>query len=169
MTTSKASAAAKKAAVTRKANQADQEAAQRLASDQAAQAAALEAIQNQVPPAAPALTTKLYFGNTSYDFMQKIFMVILPAIGALYFALSGIWGLPNAEQVIGSITAVDVLGGVLLGVSKRNYNASDAKYDGDMHVLPTENGQKFALSLNGDPADLVGQDQVTFKVNPPQI
>jgi len=57
-----------------------------------------------------------------YDLLKWIAQFLLPALGTLYFALSGIWGLPNGEQVIGTITAVDVFLGVVLGISSAQYN-----------------------------------------------
>ena len=49
-------------------------------------------------------------------------MIFLPALGTLYFALAGIWGFPYAEQVVGTITAVDTFLGVILGISTAQYN-----------------------------------------------
>ncbi|MBR2822657.1 MAG: hypothetical protein IKE24_03090, partial [Clostridia bacterium] len=39
----------------------------------------------------------------------------------LYFALARIWELPLAEQVVGTITAVDAFLGALLGISTAQY------------------------------------------------
>lgn len=60
--------------------------------------------------------------NKVYDVLKWIAMVALPAIGTLYFALAGIWGLPYAEQIVGTITAVDTFIGVVLGISSVQYN-----------------------------------------------
>ena len=60
--------------------------------------------------------------NKVYDVLKWIAMYFLPAIGTLYFALSGIWNLPYGEQVVGTITAVDTFLGVLLGISTSQYN-----------------------------------------------
>lgn len=60
--------------------------------------------------------------NKVYDVLKWIAMYFLPAIGTLYFALSGIWNLPYSEQVVGTITAVDTFLGVLLGISTAQYN-----------------------------------------------
>lgn len=57
-----------------------------------------------------------------YDILKWIAMVVLPAIGTLYFALAGIWGFPFGEEVVGTITAVDTFLGVILGVSTTQYN-----------------------------------------------
>ena len=60
--------------------------------------------------------------NKVYDVLKWIAMYFLPAIGTLYFALSGIWNLPYGEQVVGTITAVDTFLGVILGISNAQYN-----------------------------------------------
>ena len=59
--------------------------------------------------------------NKVYDVLKWIAMYLLPAVGTLYFALSGICGLPYGEQVVGTITAADTFLGVLLGISSANY------------------------------------------------
>ena len=60
--------------------------------------------------------------NKVYDILKWIAQFFLPAIGTLYFALAGIWGLPYGEQIVGTITAVDTFLGVLLGISSAQYN-----------------------------------------------
>ena len=57
-----------------------------------------------------------------YDILKWIAQYLLPALGTLYFALAGIWRLPYAEQVVGSITAIDTFLGVILGISNSQYN-----------------------------------------------
>lgn len=64
--------------------------------------------------------------DKTYDVLKKIAQLVLPALGTLYFALSGIWGLPYGEQVVGTVTAIDTFLGVVLGISTSQYNkASD--------------------------------------------
>lgn len=59
--------------------------------------------------------------NKVYDVMKWIAMYLLPALGTLYFALAGIWGLPYGEQIVGTITAIDTFLGVILGISTMQY------------------------------------------------
>lgn len=65
--------------------------------------------------------------NRLYDCLKYIAQIALPAIGALYFALSQIWGLPYGEEVVGTITAVDAFLGALLGISTMLYNKGAEK------------------------------------------
>ena len=56
-----------------------------------------------------------------YQILKYVAQIALPALGAFYFALSQIWGLPYGEQIVGTIAALDTLLGVLLGISTYNY------------------------------------------------
>ena len=67
---------------------------------------------------------KIKMSNKVYNVLKWIAMYLLPAVGTLYFALAGIWGLPYGEQIVGTITAVDTFLGVLLGISTAQYNKS---------------------------------------------
>jgi hypothetical protein len=107
-----------------------------------------------------------FFGNKTYDFVKFSAQILLPAVGTLYFALAGIWNLPSAEEVIGSITAFDAFLGALLGVSSISYNKSDAKYAGTIEVSKTDEKKTFLLDLNSDPDDLDKQQEVLFKIQP---
>ena len=57
-----------------------------------------------------------------YNFLKWLAIIVLPAIGSLYFGLSGIWGFTYAEQIVGTITLVDTFIGALLGISTAQYN-----------------------------------------------
>ena len=63
--------------------------------------------------------------NKVYDILKWIALILLPALGTLYFALAGIWGFPYAEQIVGTITAIDTFLGVLLGISAKTYKKLD--------------------------------------------
>ena len=60
--------------------------------------------------------------NRTYDILKWIAQILLPALGTLIFALSKIWGFNYATEIVGTISAVDVFLGALLGISSINYN-----------------------------------------------
>lgn len=60
-----------------------------------------------------------------YDILKWVALIVLPAIATLYTALAGIWGLPFAEEIPATITAIDLFIGALLGVSTAQYNKED--------------------------------------------
>ena len=68
--------------------------------------------------------------NKVYDVIKQIALVWLPAIGALYFALSGIWGgIPYGEEVLGTLTGIDTFLGAVLKISSINYNKQKGDAD----------------------------------------
>ena len=60
--------------------------------------------------------------NKVYNVLKWVAMIVLPAIATLYLALSGIWGFPYGEEIVGTITAIDTFLGALLGISTAQYN-----------------------------------------------
>ena len=60
--------------------------------------------------------------NKNFDRLKWVAMYLLPAIGTLYFTIASIWHLPYAEQVVGTITAVDTFLAILLGISTNVYH-----------------------------------------------
>ena len=62
-----------------------------------------------------------------YNILKWLTMIVLPALGTLYFAMAGIWGFPYGEQIVGTITALVTFFGVVLGVSTAQYNKNTKK------------------------------------------
>ena len=65
-----------------------------------------------------------------YDVLKFIALIVLPALGTLYFALAQIWGLPYGEQIVGTITAIDAFLGAILGVSTASYKKGISEGEG---------------------------------------
>nr|DAT10796.1 MAG TPA: holin [Caudoviricetes sp.] len=63
----------------------------------------------------------LILSDKTYSLLKWVALILLPALGTLYFALASIWGLPFGEQIVGTITAVDTFLGAILGISTNNY------------------------------------------------
>lgn len=66
------------------------------------------------------------FGETDKGIIKRrregiIAQLVLPAIGTLYFALAEIWNFPYAEQIVGTITAIDAFLGTVLKLSSDSY------------------------------------------------
>jgi len=61
--------------------------------------------------------------NKIYDVLKFLCTIFLPACGTLYFTLSKVWGnLPYAEEIVGTLSAIAVFIGALIGISSLNYN-----------------------------------------------
>ena len=106
-----------------------------------------------------------FLSNKAYDFWKYVAQIVLPAIGALYFALSQIWGLPYGEEVIGTITAVDIFLGAILLLSSNTYNkAIDSEAGGTLMVDRSEAEPLLYLELDTPLDTLPRQKQVVFRV-----
>ena len=68
---------------------------------------------------------KTILTDKTYNILKWVALVLLPALGTLYFALAGIWGFPYGEQIVGTITAIDTFLGVILGISTVQYNRKE--------------------------------------------
>lgn len=62
------------------------------------------------------------FDDNTYNILKWIAMIMLPALGALYFGLASIWGLPYGQEIVGTITVIDTFLGAILGISSSNYS-----------------------------------------------
>lgn len=65
--------------------------------------------------------------DKAYNFLKWFCLIALPAAATLYAALAGIWGLPHGTEITGTISAVDVFLGALLGISTAQYNKEGGK------------------------------------------
>ncbi len=63
--------------------------------------------------------------NKVYDILKWVAQIGIPAIATLYFALAQIWGFPYAEQIVGTLAAIDTFLGAILGISTAKYNAKN--------------------------------------------
>jgi imidazoleglycerol phosphate synthase glutamine amidotransferase subunit HisH len=76
--------------------------------------------------------------DEQYNTLKWVAQYLLPGLGTLYFALATIWGLPLAEQILGTLTAVDAFLGVLLGLSTAQYRLQESQKKIDNLTPPND-------------------------------
>ena len=59
--------------------------------------------------------------NKTYDILKFIALIVLPAIATLVGTLGNIWDWSYTNQIVPSITAIDVFLGAILGISSIKY------------------------------------------------
>jgi len=108
--------------------------------------------------------------NGTYDVLKNLAQIWLPAAGTLYAGLAVIWGLPAAEQVGGTVLAVDTFLGVILGISSSSYKNDPNRFDGTFQWVQNEGDEASSLKLSSiNPQSLYTQNTLTFKlVQPPK-
>lgn len=59
--------------------------------------------------------------DKAYDTLKYLAQIVLPALATFYVTIAGIWGLPYAEAISGTIMAVDLFLGAILKISSDQY------------------------------------------------
>ena len=101
--------------------------------------------------------------NQHYDTIKWIALILLPALGTAYFSIAQIWGLPYAEEVVGTIVIIEVLAGALLQVSSKQYEEAEIGTlytdTADLEGLP-----EVSSEFTTDPTELADGDIVKLRV-----
>lgn len=61
--------------------------------------------------------------NRLFDLLRTLCEIVIPAIGALYFAVAKIWQLPYGTEITGTCAAIATFLGALIGVNRASYNS----------------------------------------------
>ena len=70
----------------------------------------------------------MMLSNRIYDALKWISLILLPAVGVFYVAMSKVWGFPYGPEVVATISAIDVLLAALLGISTNTFNITNPMY-----------------------------------------
>lgn len=108
--------------------------------------------------------------NKTYDRLKWTAQIALPAIGASYFGLGQIWGFPNGEEIVGTITVIDAFLGTLLGLSAKHYNDDPKQIDGYLSsssVDPDTGIPNLQLTITKLPDEILSGDMAKLKIGPP--
>lgn len=117
----------------------------------------------------PPPKANVLLSNAVYDKLKFLAVILLPAIGTLYFGLAEIWGLPKANEVVGTIVVIDTFLGVVLQISNKHYQESDARFDGVIDVVPRSDEdhgfETTDLNVSLDSEAVASKKELTVKVN----
>lgn len=117
--------------------------------------------------------TKGFLPGKMYDKLKWLSLIFLPAFATLYMTIGAIWSLPNTDELVKSIVAIEAFLGLVLGISSKAYNSSEARFAGQLNVFNTIDeagviGKTFQIDMgNTDPWYLEKNRELTLKVNPP--
>ena len=75
------------------------------------------------------------------------------------------WDLPKPQEVSGTILAVDLFLGTVLGISQVKFNNSDEKFDGKFNVNRSGDGTGTVnLNLTSHPEELAAKKEGVLRV-----
>lgn len=100
--------------------------------------------------------------NKTYDHLKWVAMIFIPAASTLYFSLANVLGLPYAEQVVGTLAAIDTFIGALLGITTAQYNK---RLDGVLNVTSTPEKDIYRIELENDLESLKHDQTLRIKIN----
>lgn len=99
-----------------------------------------------------------------YDTLKNYALLYLPGLGTLYFTIASIWHLPYAEEVVGTIAAVDTFLGVILKISTSNYTPPT---DGNLLVDRSQDGkERYQLDITTPLEDIPDKENIRLNVKP---
>lgn len=112
-------------------------------------------------------------GGATYDALKNAAMIAIPGLGALYFTIAQFWGLPKAEEVVGTAAALATFLGLFVRSQKKRYDNSDDKYDAVVNVQEGEFNKNYEFDFGEkDVADVVDpKKEILLKVRhvPPPV
>lgn len=104
--------------------------------------------------------TGVALSNASYDLLRRFVEIILPGVGSLYFGVAQIWGLPNADKVVGTVAVLTIFMALVLRASRSSFNAQEPQYDGE--VIQDEDGV-YRIQPSVEAEELISKKQLVFK------
>lgn len=105
--------------------------------------------------------------DDTYKTLKFLALVVLPALGTAYFAISSVWGIPYSNEVVSTLTIVDTFLGTVLHVSTRTYAMNKPSVDGKMIIDKTDQDKDvYRFELHTPLSELDQKEQVTLKVEP---
>lgn len=105
-----------------------------------------------------------FLSERVYNALRFTALIMLPALGAAYFTLAEIWGLPKAQEVVGTIVVIDTFAGVLLRAARRSYEGSEARFDGTLVVERHPEGEAIT-NVALDSTAVAGKDEIVVKID----
>lgn len=112
---------------------------------------------------------KSFFSPKNYDRLKFIAQIVLPALATLWFSIGSIWNLKHTTEIVGTITAIDLFLGLILQLSSNAYYKSGANFDGELKIVPKEDGdEKVVFDVQTDPETVIkkmGKHSFEFRVN----
>jgi hypothetical protein len=79
------------------------------------------------------------------------------------------WGLPDADKVVGTITAMDTFLGVVLHISTKVYKPPT---DGQLNIYKSPDKDVYTLDVTTHPEDMGAKSHILLAVNsttPPSV
>lgn len=103
--------------------------------------------------------------NNTYDKLKGFTMYVMPGVVTLWLTIGTIWAFPYTTEIGATLTALTTFAGILVGVTKAQYNKEPADTDGDLLLDIQEDGsQSLTVALEKPPEEFRDKELVMFRV-----
>jgi hypothetical protein len=102
-----------------------------------------------------------------YDVLKQIALIWLPGIGVLYTAVAAAWHFGYVAEVNSTVLAVDTFLGIILGISTNGYKNSDDRFDGELQVIRSGEGDQNLRLKNVSYEALNTKNELTLRILDP--
>lgn len=106
------------------------------------------------------------YDNKLYDFLKTFTMITLPATTAVYLTVGNIKDLSNFVQVGVTIATINVVLGIVVGMSSKRWNRSESKYDGEIAIVGNDSDTgmpNLQLIVTSDPNGFADKGTILLK------
>ena len=113
------------------------------------------------------VTSGIVLSDKTYNRVKWISLIVLPALATAYFSLAPLWGLPKANEVVGTLAILSTCLGTLLGVSTKAYNSSGT--DGVVYANGKDEDTgltRLGMTIGTHPDELLDKKVVRLTVDP---
>lgn len=121
--------------------------------------------------AATATNSGLVLSDGAYNVLRQVVEKVFPGLGVLYTALATLWGFTYVTEVVGTLAALAIFGGILLSLARKGYSpvvdngVPPGGYDGQVVSDVNEAGEPvLRLQLDTSSAEnILNKQQIVFK------
>ena len=106
----------------------------------------------------------LHLNDDLYGGIKWAVSIVLPALATLYATLGYIWGFPAVEQILGTLVALELFLGVVLGFSNHNYYKSEDRFDGAIEVDEDDESISYSVVPYNNAYDWAGREELNLKI-----
>lgn len=108
---------------------------------------------------------EIKMSTKAYTILKYIAQYVLPGLATLYFALASIWGLPYGEQIVGTISAINIFLATVLGISAYQYDKEGKNISGTLYLdeLPNASVNSF-IKFNQTEEEIADQKTIKLRV-----
>jgi hypothetical protein len=103
-----------------------------------------------------------------YYRLRFISWVVIPVLSIGWYIISGLIHTSTPSPVVGVVIAIDAYLGITLQISTARYQRRYRKIAGVMRIQDGEMKTTYSLELAMDPSTIRPEDELIFKVLPPE-